>query len=1049
MPAASRTTRTTTMPLTHGGVDRPAFIGMGRRFLRGVSVLVIAALLNTSLMPLVQAAEIKKRKDAAAEAVAATTSDETRYAQALQGPYAPDADALDTLAGKLQTQWGDLRARWQAAGVSSEIIERQNAIEQNFRTHHQQLQTLLRAAQAPGAGAAEKAALADFLNRERPRQAHLPINLQNMPWQVQKPVKTEPATTDDALNKKLSLGASATPAPAQQKAAAATTTAPLKSLPTSTPADLAPTLDAPQTADIKQLAQSLNNDPLKIYQWVHDNIYYFPSQGSVQGAQDTLDKKRGNAIDTASLLIAMLRSAGIPARYVYGTVEMPIDKAMNWVGGAKTGDAAQQILGQGGVPTVQLTSGGKVVAMRLEHVWVEALIQYNPGRGAKHIQGQSVPDAWVPMDASFKQYTFAQGMDLQAAVPLDAQALITAAQQGATVNEQEGWVQNLNQAAVQSQLNAYQNQLKNYINSQNGGNSTVGDVLGTRQAQIDPLPYFAGTLPYTLKARSQQFSEVPDSLRAKFRYVIYPDQRSAAWGDSPILSYQAPTASLAGKKLTLSWVAANEAIQAAILAMIPTPPPGQELDPSQLPRGLSSSIALTPTIRLDGQTVATGSAMSVGSEPVGAGAFTKYGSQQWDETQDQLIVGQQSALGLSIQGISQKQLETLKTRMDAMKAKLQQAQAAPQDQRAAILQGMTGENFTGDILTTTIWDYFAILQNNGDIASAKAETFDLPALNYGLFHAQVRPNKLYGLVTTGITFEGFNLDIGHLRHMRWVKDDNLASPINNKPELTANGKSAAQNRWIAYNKMRGQYASAMEYAAPEQVLVDRSSCRYIDETGNVKNPTLEPCTEAISAVKAIAIAQNEGQKIYTITPQNAVTALPKLPVGGDVGDEIRNAVQAGKEVMVHERAISANGWTGYGYSIIDPDTGVGAYLIEGKGNGSFIAQIILTIVGIVLFFTGVGEVAAILLLILKILTVFLAFYNILLNAIAILDKGGKCSVKASEIYLALFVPIALIALILPPIFGVQNGAVSLMMRLIPVMYGSDLYSGVAGSKACQ
>jgi len=61
----------------------------------------------------------------------------------------------------------------------------------------------------------------------------------------------------------------------------------------------------------------------------------------VQGAQDTLDKKRGNAVDTASLLIAMLRSAKIPARYVYGTVEMPIDKAMNWVGGAKTGEMAQ------------------------------------------------------------------------------------------------------------------------------------------------------------------------------------------------------------------------------------------------------------------------------------------------------------------------------------------------------------------------------------------------------------------------------------------------------------------------------------------------------------------------------------------------------------------------------------------------------------------------------------------------------------------------------------------------------------------------------------
>jgi len=60
------------------------------------------------------------------------------------------------------------------------------------------------------------------------------------------------------------------------------------------------------------------------------------------------------------------------------------------------------------------------------------------------------------------------------------------------------------------------------------------------------------------------------------------------------------------------------------------------------------------------------------------------------------------------------------------------------------------------------------------------------------------------------------MDIGHLRSIRWVKDDDPQHPINAKLELTGNGKSAAQNRWIAYNKMRGQYSSAMEHAVSEQ-----------------------------------------------------------------------------------------------------------------------------------------------------------------------------------------------------------------------------------------
>ncbi|MDO5624509.1 MAG: hypothetical protein Q4G71_07455, partial [Pseudomonadota bacterium] len=48
------------MVLTQGGATRPPFLGMGRRFLSGVTAVVIAALLNTSLAPLVSAAQLKR-----------------------------------------------------------------------------------------------------------------------------------------------------------------------------------------------------------------------------------------------------------------------------------------------------------------------------------------------------------------------------------------------------------------------------------------------------------------------------------------------------------------------------------------------------------------------------------------------------------------------------------------------------------------------------------------------------------------------------------------------------------------------------------------------------------------------------------------------------------------------------------------------------------------------------------------------------------------------------------------------------------------------------
>ncbi|RYH30430.1 MAG: hypothetical protein EON54_21835 [Alcaligenaceae bacterium] len=71
-------------------------------------------------------------------------------------------------------------------------------------------------------------------------------------------------------------------------------------------------------------------------------------------------------------------------------------------------------------------------------------------------------------------------------------------------------------------------------------------------------------------------------------------------------------------------------------------------------------------------------------------------------------------------------------------------------------------------------------------------------------------------MTTGITFQGLNMNIGHMRCIRWVKDDNPQRTISAKPEVTADGKSAAKDHCIAYNKMRGQYASTMERALLEQ-----------------------------------------------------------------------------------------------------------------------------------------------------------------------------------------------------------------------------------------
>src|SRR5690606_12398456 len=90
----------------------------------------------------------------------------------------------------------------------------------------------------------------------------------------------------------------------------------------------------------------------------------------------------------------------------------------------------------------------------------------------------------------------------------------------------------------------------------------------------------------------------------------------------------------------------------------------------------------------------------------------------------------------------------------------------------------------------------------------------------------------------------------------------------------------------------------------------------------------------VSAIKALAIAQAEGQRVYTITTDNLDTALTAINADSVIEVEIRNAVLSGNEVSIHQNPINYYGWKGHGYIVFDPETGAGAYKISGGTNGS-------------------------------------------------------------------------------------------------------------------
>jgi uncharacterized repeat protein (TIGR01451 family) len=71
---------------------------------------------------------------------------------------------------------------------------------------------------------------------------------------------------------------------------------------------------------VQEEAAALDYNPQSIFNFLHNDIGYNSYLGSVRGARGTLWSSAGNALDVASLGVALMRASGIPAQYVQGTM---------------------------------------------------------------------------------------------------------------------------------------------------------------------------------------------------------------------------------------------------------------------------------------------------------------------------------------------------------------------------------------------------------------------------------------------------------------------------------------------------------------------------------------------------------------------------------------------------------------------------------------------------------------------------------------------------------------------------------------------------------
>ena len=673
----------------------------------------------------------------------------------------------------------------------------------------------------------------------------------------------------------------------------------LASLPVATqPEDLTANEDVQITQEIKDLAAQLKHNPAQIYKWVYDNIEFIPTYGSIQGSAYTLETKRGNATDTSSLLIALLRASGIPARYVSGTIDVPAEVAKDWVGGVNNLSAAGNLIGQGGVPSVIMTRGGKETHLRMEHMWVEAKLDFIPSKGAVQTNGQNNPnieDSWVPLDASYKRYERTKGIDLAKAVPFDAEDFLNKAKQGANVDETNGSVQNLNAANIETATKAYQDKVEAYLKQQHP-TATVGDVLGTSKIKTYKSKMLSPVLPYQVVAVVRDYHTLPDTMRHYFHLNVYDaaDPYASQMG-SYAVQFKIPSTQLRGKPLALSFRPSTEADAQAIANVLPKPDASGNIDPSKLPKSLSSSIRVTGEITLDGQVLKTLPSYGLGTDIQAKMGFMSP-NNSWSLPNKQFSAGEYHAIGYELHSISHKQLKNLQTDLELLKSEIQDKKSTRNKHRL------------GSLLQTIVQSYFGYNETTKSISSTKANIIHYGYMSFGTYSTHLQGVYSWG-VLRNTQYKGMMMDIDRISNIIVDKDNN-------------------SENIIAFNQVTGQMMSKNEHLVPEMFF------NYMEDNSL---PRVEN-VKGVSAVKALETAMNNGQKIYKLDKANA-TLLNSLQHDSETKQAVTNAISSGKIVTISESSVVIGKWNGSGYIITDPATGSGAYMVASSYNGGAIEDV--------------------------------------------------------------------------------------------------------------
>lgn len=245
------------------------------------------------------------------------------------------------------------------------------------------------------------------------------------------------------------------------------------------------------TPEIQALARGLRNDPLRIFEYVHNYIGYECYYGSKKGAHMTLLEGSGNDMDQAALLVALLRAAGHTASYAHGPCVFPLSVFPSWWGFSTTPFSYMTDTQFAAMASLTDTSPANIARWRLR--LAVSMTSTNAGYyiaepfssgGTEYV---SIPYTFVEfttggttynLSPAYKSYSRVNGLNLQTATQYNRANLLSSA--GGTTGTPD-WVTGLSESGIATRLNTYTNNFRDYLRGGARHELSVKEILGGRR----------------------------------------------------------------------------------------------------------------------------------------------------------------------------------------------------------------------------------------------------------------------------------------------------------------------------------------------------------------------------------------------------------------------------------------------------------------------------------------------------------------------------------------------------------------------------------------